>query len=470
MDTTTIINIERVFNLQLASKTRIGMSSYKERIKKLKALQVAVQEKYRSGLQEAIYADFKKPKLETDLTEIYNVVGEIKHAIKHLKKWMAAEQVATPLSLLGSSSWVKYDSKGICLLISPWNYPINLTLGPLVSAIAAGNTVIIKPSELTAHTSNVLKKLISDVFSEDEVVLFTGGVSIAQALLKLPFNHIFFTGAPSIGKIVMKAAAEHLTSVTLELGGKSPVIIDETANIKKAVKRIAWSKFLNAGQTCIAPDYVLIHHSKKEAFIEELKQVLNLFYTKDVSLSKSYCTIVNDKHYKRLLSYLDDAKAKKATVVIGGDTNDSTNYIAPTIVTNLSDDSLLMNEEIFGPILPIKTYNNLQETITYVNTKEQPLALYVFSKSKKNIDLVVSQTRAGGSCINNCVLHFSNYNLPFGGVNTSGIGRSHGFYGFKAFSNERAFYKQHLPSISELLFPPYTSFKEKLTRLTIKWF
>lgn len=459
-----------LFDQQKANQFQVGNTTYKQRIKKLNALKEAVEITYRDQIREALYADLKKPFTETDLTEIYPVVGEIKHVKRHLKSWMKDQKVTTPLSLLGSSSWYKNEPKGVCLIISPWNFPLNLTFGPLVSAIAAGNTIIIKPSEMTPNISKVMSTIVKELFDENEAALLEGAVEVSQELLKLPFNHIFFTGSPMVGKIVMKSAAEHLTSVTLELGGKSPTIIDETANLKTAANRIAWGKFLNNGQVCVAPDYILLKESVKEDFLNALKEQIQEFYTEDASTSDSYGRIVNNKHFKRLESHIEDAKQHNATIEMGGATNSEKNYIAPTIISNLPEEASLLKEEIFGPILPIKTYGNIEEAIAYINSKEKPLALYIYSRSNKNIKNIINSTRAGSTCINNNIVQYTNHNLPFGGSNNSGIGKTHGVFGFQEFSNQRSILKQHLKGSIEFLFPPYTEIKQKLANLTIKWF
>jgi aldehyde dehydrogenase (NAD+) len=459
-----------LFEKQKANQFNIGNTTYKERIKKLNKLKQALEFTYKQELRDAMYADFKKPHLETDLTEIYLAIKEIKHAKRHLKSWTKKQKVETPITLLGTSSWFTYEPKGVCLIISPWNYPILLTFGPLVSAIAAGNTVILKPSEMTPNTSLVLSKMIKDLFPENEVALVQGEVEVSKELLNLPFNHIFFTGSTAVGKIVMKAASKHLTSVTLELGGKSPTIIDETANIKNSIKNIVWGKHLNNGQICITPDYVLIHESKKEAFVSAYKEMVLQYYSEDASNSPSYSRIVNENHFKRLVGYLDDAKEKGATIELGGNYDTTSNYIEPTLITNVPDNALLMNEEIFGPILPIKTYTSLDEAIDFVNSKEKPLSLYIYSKSKKAINTIIKNTRAGGTCINTNELHFSNQHLPFGGSNHSGIGKAHGFYSFQEFSNMRAVLRRYTVGPLHLLFPPYNNFKQKIVDLAIKWF
>jgi len=459
-----------LFSKQRQNQFAIGNTNYKQRIKKLDLLQRAIETTYRDQIKEALQKDLGKPVVETELTEIYAIVGDIKHAKKYLKQWMRNESVLTPISMLGSSSYIKYESKGVCLILSPWNFPFNLTFGPLVSAIAAGNTAIIKPSEMTPNSSELMSKIIMDVFNEEEVALVQGEVDVSTELLKLPFNHIFFTGSPNVGKIVMSAAAKNLASVTLELGGKSPTIVDKTANINKAAKKIMWGKCLNSGQICVSPDYVLIDESVKSEFIDSCKKWLHVFYNENPKASDSYGRIVTDKHFERLSSYLENAKTLNAKFEVGGQTDTATRYIEPTIISDLKPEAKLLNEEIFGPILPIVIYESLDMAIAYINSKPRPLALYIYSKSKANTNKILNNTRAGGTCINNSVLHYANHNLPFGGINNSGIGKSHGFYGFQAFSNERAVMKQYTFGVTELLFPPYTGFKEKLARFTIKWF
>lgn len=457
-----------IFEAQRKNQFIAGNTGYKERIKKLKALKKALEDDFKQDIRDALYKDFKKPHLETDLTEIYPIIDEIKFVTNNLKSWMSRQKVDTPIALLGSSSWIHNEPKGVCLIISPWNFPINLTFGPLVSAIAAGNTVILKPSEMTPNTSEVMAKIVSSVFNENEVTLIQGEVETSTELLKLPFNHIFFTGSPQVGKIVMEAASKNLSSVTLELGGKSPVIIDETANIDKSVERIIFGKFVNAGQTCIAPDYLFLHENVMDKFIEQFKKKLTESYGNAPSESNAYSRIVNQKHYDRLSSYLKDALDDK--IIHGGKTSGTDNFIEPTLVINPDEDSELMQNEIFGPILPIKIYSQIDSVIKYINQNEKPLALYIFSKKKKTINHILENTRAGGTCINQVLLQYLNHNLPFGGSNNSGIGKSHGYFGFLEFTNQRSVLKQHTFGATDLLSAPYTSFKQKLVDLTLKWF
>jgi aldehyde dehydrogenase (NAD+) len=462
--------IERIFKLQQAHQFTVAKTSARERTEKLKHLHKALLAR-KQDLRDSMYADFRKHGSEVDLTEIYPVTSEIKHAVRHLSKWLRPRRVKTPLSLLGSRSYIHYEPKGVVLIIAPWNFPVTLTFGPLVAAIAAGNCVMIKPSEHTPHTSAVMKSIIDDIFDENEVAMVEGGLATSHAVLAQPFNHIFFTGAPSIGKVVMEAASKHLTSVTLELGGKSPTIVDETANVSIAAKRIASAKFMNNGQICVAPDYLFVHESKKDELLDKLRENIESFYGEDAQKSDSYARIVNDRHFQRISSYIDDAKEKGATVAYGGRTEGGAHYIEPTVLTDVDPSSAVMTEEIFGPLLPVYTFKSLAEPIAMINSKEKPLALYIYSKSNQNIECIIQNTRAGGTAINHSAVHFFNNNLPFGGSNNSGIGKGHGFFGFEAFSNARGVFKQILPiSAIELMTAPYTKLKQTLIDLCIKFF
>jgi aldehyde dehydrogenase (NAD+) len=367
--------------------------------------------------------------------------------------------------MIGSSSKVYFEPKGVTLIISPWNYPFQLAIDPLLYAIAGGNTAIVKPSEMTPNTSALIKKLVNEVFDEKEVAVLEGDATIAQVLLKQPFDHIFFTGSPMLGKVIMEAAAKHLTSVTLELGGKSPTIVDETTNIKDAAQKIIWGKFMNCGQTCIAPDYLLVHESVKDALVEEMKENIKKLYGQDntttIEESPDYTRVVNQRHFSRIKGLLEDAVEKGAKVLDGGEMNADDNFIAPTLITEVDDNMAVMSEEIFGPILPIISFKSLKEATDYVNTKPKPLALYCFSKDKKNQEFVIKNTSAGGTAINETLAHISNPDLPFGGVNNSGIGKTHGYYGFLAFSNERAVLNQRIGwTTLKMLYPPYTDKKK----------
>ena len=459
-----------VFNTLKANQFRIGNTTYKERIKKLVKLKKSLEFSYKTSIREALYNDFRKPYLETDLTEIYPIIDEINFAKRNLKSWLKKQRVDTPITLLGSSSWIKHEPKGVCLIMAPWNYPVSLTLGPLVSTIAAGNTVVLKPSEMTPNASRIMAKLIKDIFKDDEVVLIEGDAETAQELLKLPFNHIFFTGSPVVGKLVMKAASEHLASVTLELGGKSPAVIDDTAHLDKAIKKIVFGKFLNAGQTCITLDYLLVDEKIKGDVVALFSKYVRAFYSENAETSTSFCRIVNQKHFERLKTHLEDAVSKNAVIEVGGSNNTESCFMEPTLISGLPEDASLLQEEIFGPILPLVTYKTMEEAVAYINSKEKPLALYIFSKSKKRVDFILNNTRAGSTAINHNMVQFLNPNLPFGGSNNSGIGKSHGFFGFLEFSNQRSVLKQHTLGAVDLIYPPYNKLKQKIIDLAIKWF
>jgi aldehyde dehydrogenase (NAD+) len=428
----------------------------------------------RERISEAVGKDFRKPTTESDISELYPVLTEIRHAIANLDDWAKPQKIDTPLTYLGTRSEVRFESKGVCLIIAPWNFPFNLCFGPLISCLAAGNTAIIKPSELTPNTSKLIAALVSEFFDEDLVAVVEGAQEVSSFLLTLPFDHIFFTGSPNVGRVVMKAAAENLTSVTLELGGKSPVIIDASANIADAAKRIAFGKFLNNGQTCIAPDYVLIEESIQTKFVEVLKsETLKLFGNEGTisESSPSYARIVNQRHFDRLDKLLQDSIEKGAKSEMSGPVNRSTNFIHPVILTNVSSDSLVLQEEIFGPILPIVPFQTVDQVTYIINNKTKPLALYIFSNRKKFREQVLAETSAGSVGINECIMQFTHPNLPFGGVNTSGIGKSHGRYGFLSFSNEKPVLRQKSGfSIPYLLHPPYEGFRKKLIDLMLKWF
>ncbi|MDE0853136.1 MAG: aldehyde dehydrogenase family protein [Nevskia sp.] len=461
--------IQRVFERQRLAALRLRSSTFEERKAKINKLKDAViahtEDFYKAG-----YADFKKPPAEVDITEILSVVLEAKETVRHLRKWMKPARVMPTRATLGLKGWVQYQPKGRCLIISPWNYPVNLTFGPLVSASAAGNTAILKPSEMTPNLSAVMVKIVRDVFPEDEVAIFEGDVAVSTALLALPFDHIFFTGAPSIGKVVMAAAAKHLTSVTLELGGKSPTIIDASANLKEAARNLMWSKYTNNGQTCIAPDHLYVHASVKDEFVRLCRETLSTAYGADAAAQKAspfLARVVNQRHTGRIKALLDDAKARGARALTGGDVDEQNCYIAPTLLDNIPDDAKIMQEEIFGPLLPVLSYTDLDDVIRRINADPKPLALYVWSKTEANIQKVMQQTSSGGACINNSVVQFLHGNLPFGGVNNSGIGSGHGHYGFKAFSHERAVVRTQISS-NWMFYPPYTNFTQKIAKFLLK--
>jgi aldehyde dehydrogenase (NAD+) len=461
--------IHEVFQLQQAHKVVVGRSTVAERKRKLQLLIDALSTTYRKEIHEALYRDFGKPATEADLTEVFAVVSEIKHIKRSLHSWMRDKSVSTPLPLLGSSSWVRQEPKGVTLIISPWNFPVLLTFGPLASAIAAGNTAILKPSEVTPHTSALMARMVIELFEPQEVVLFEGTADVSTELLKLPFDHIFFTGSPAVGKVVMRAAAENLTSITLELGGKSPTIVDETADIKTAASRIAWAKMLNAGQICIAPDYVLVHEAVKDAFVAQLTIEIQKLYGAQPEKSGEYTQMSTERHHARVATMLTDSVSQGAKITCGGTIEPKSRMIAPTVVVDAPLDSPLMQHEIFGPVLPVVGFKTLEEACAFIQSKEKPLALYLFSTKRKNQRYILENTRAGGTCINHCAIHFFNSYLPFGGVRFSGQGKGHGLAGFQEFSNARAVFKQHIMSITDLIRAPYAGWKQVVLNLAIRW-
>jgi aldehyde dehydrogenase (NAD+) len=461
-------HIHQTFAAQLDTSIRLRQSTTADRLAKIKKLKEAVLA-HSDDIIAAGFADFGKPATEVELTEILPIVAEANDAIRKLSGWMKPKKVWPSRMMFGTFGYTQYEPKGRVLIISPWNYPVNLTLGPLVSAIAAGNTAIIKTSEMTPHLSAIISVIIRETFDETEVALFEGDASVAQALLALPFDHIFFTGSPAVGKVVMTAAAKNLTSVTLELGGKSPTIIDESADLELAAKNTLWAKFTNNGQTCIAPDHVYVHASVKDAFVKHCVDALDSIYGHDNKKidSPDLARIVNPRHVARIKGLLDDATSRGARVISGGQYDESKRFIAPTLLDGIPEDAEIMREEIFGPLLPIISFTNLDSVIARINADPKPLALYVWSRNKDNIKKVMQQTTSGGACINHSVVQFLHGNLPFGGVNNSGIGSGHGHYGFMAFSHERGVVRSWI-ILAKMFYPPYTNFTRKLIAIFIK--
>lgn len=461
--------IRLVFDKQRQYAPQMALTTATERIERLNRIEnwVLNQEE---AIFKALYDDFRKPPAEVLLGDLGILMHEIKYVRKHLRQWMRPQRVATPLPLIGTRSHVHHEPKGNVLIIAPWNYPFGLVLKPLVSAIAAGNVAILKPSEMTPHTTALIQRMIRELFPLEEVALFDGGAEVSRALLDLPFNHIFFTGSPAIGKVVMAAAARHLASVTLELGGKSPVLIDDTVNPKTAAQQVAWAKCFNNGQTCIAPDYVLIHESKKEAFLTAYQDAIKAMYSPDgkpVQESASYNRIVNQRHFQRVTGLISDAVTQGARIRIGGKTDAADRFLEPTVLDNLTDDMAIMHEEIFGPVLPVLAYTTLDEALLRIRSREKPLALYIQSRSQRNIDYIMARTTAGDTVINDLMSQIAQTSLPFGGVNNSGIGKSNGIYGFQEFSNLRGVVRREYGT-SSFVFPPYTGFVQKLISFLVK--
>lgn len=463
-----IDKINLLFQAQASTALQLRQSTAKQRIEKIKRLKTAVLA-HRAEIIQAGFEDFSKPATEVELTEILPIIAEANEAIRHLNTWMKKQRVWPSRMMLGTRGYIQFEPKGRCLIISPWNYPFNLTFGPLISAIAAGNTAMIKPSEITPHASALMEKIVQQCFHEDEVALFQGQVEISQSLLALPFDHIFFTGSPNVGKVVMAAAAKHLSSVTLELGGKSPTIIDESADLRLAAQTTLWAKFTNNGQTCIAPDHIYVHQKVKTAFLEECQKILVASYgqEQDQMNSPDLARVCNSRHLDRLEFLLDDAIQRGATVISGGQVKPELRYIAPTLLDNIPDDAAIMQEEIFGPLLPIIPFESIDEVIKRINAAPKPLALYIWGRDSNNIDKVMQQTSSGGACINHAVVQFIHGNLPFGGVNNSGMGNSHGYYGFMAFSHSRAVVR-NVVMLAKIFFPPYRGFTRKLINFFMK--
>ena len=453
--------IKRIFNLQSKASNVLSLrnSSYKERVEKIKSIRTFISnENNHKKIANALYKDLKKSNEEVISTEITPTLLNIKQVLKNLKQWMKDEHVPSPLTMVGTSSYIKYESKGNILLISPWNYPIFLSLYPLIYAIASGNSVILKPSEISSHSSKVIKNIIQTLFKENEVAVIEGSVEESTELLKLPFNHIHFTGSPRVGKIVMEAAAKNLSGITLELGGKSPVIVDGTGNIKNIAQKIAWAKTLNCGQTCIAPDFILLKKENLQDFITHFKNSVAKFYNtnnQEIEKSSDYGRIVDDINFKRIETILKDAVKKGAKIETGGQINSKEKFMSPTLLSNVTQDMLVMQEEIFGPILPIITFENNSDIIELFQKMPSPLAIYIMSSNKKNIKYFMDNTVSGGVCINELMLTVVNPNLPFGGVDNSGIGKSGGKHSFNDFSNEKGVVKKNFGNFLKLVYPPF---------------
>ena len=428
------------------------------RIEQLKLLQQAILDN-EAAITKALNADLNKPELESYVTEIGSCLEEIKYALKHIRSWVKPKKVRTPLPYLPASSKVYSEPLGVVLIIGAWNYPLQLVISPLIGAIAAGNCAIIKPSEIAVNTSTLLAEIIPKYFDSSFISVVEGGKEVTEQLLEEKFDHIFFTGSTQVGKIIMSAAAKQLTPVTLELGGKSPCIVDGNTHLEYTARRIVWGKFLNAGQTCVAPDYLLVDRKIKKDLLEHLKQIIQEFYGATPETSPDYARIINQHHFQRLCELL-----KTGEIVVGGDTNPSNYYIAPTVMDGVSPEEGVMQEEIFGPILPVIEYTNLSEAIAFVNAKPKPLALYFFSNNKQHQNQVLQETASGGACINDTIVQIAFPGLPFGGVGDSGIGRYHGKTSFETFSHQRSVLNKSFWVDVKLRYAPY---KGKLKFL--KW-
>lgn len=436
----------KIFNALKEKALAQRAESTSARIERLVKLQRWIKDN-ESQIEDAIYQDFKKPKFETQVTEILLVQSELKYFIQKLPRWMKERKVSTPIGLAGHISRIRYENKGVVLIISPWNYPFQLTVMPLIAAIAAGNTVIIKPSELTSNVSNLLERMCKECFSENEVLLEMGEKEKTNELLAYPVDHVFFTGSTPVGKIIAKSCAERLIPYTLELGGKSPTIIDNTINVKEAVKKIFWGKFANRGQACVAPDVLIIHQAIKSQFMTEYQKYSDQF--KDEHPTE----IINENHANRLKGMADIDFATTHTLLVEAE-------VAP---------EKLKMEEIFGPIALVYTYETLQDIEKIYNISPNPLALYIFSDDKNFVETILNKFPSGGVGINTLIVHLANHNLPFGGIGTSGQGRYHGYFGFLELSHQRAILEKNLPNSSlDLIYPPYSAAKSTFIQILKK--
>lgn len=417
-------------------------------------------EQEEDAIMAALKSDLNKASFESYMTEIGIVKEEIRYTQKHLRRWAKVRRVHTPLTQFPSRSFVYPEPYGVVLIMSPWNYPFQLTIAPLVGAICAGNCAVVKPSAYSPATSMVIQKMIRDLFDPSYVSVVVGGRAENEGLLNEHFDYIFFTGSMAVGKIVMEKAAKHLTPVSLELGGKSPCIVDETANISLAAKRIIWGKFLNAGQTCVAPDYVLVHRSVRDKLIKQMKKQVTKLYGKEPCYNNDFPKIINEKHFKRLQELWVGEH-----IVTGGVVREETRQIAPTILSDVTWGSKVMEEEIFGPILPIVTYDSLVEVVRDINARPKPLALYFFTKSVSNEAYVMKHISYGGGCINDVIIHLATSEMPFGGVGASGMGGYHGKASFDTFTHEKSIVKKSNLLDIPLRYPPYKNHLDLLKKI-----
>jgi len=442
----------------LANETK-SVSFRKSILKKLKAELISREQ----DIIECLYKDFKKPLFEAVVTETEIVIAELNHTIKNIDSWAKPKRVRASMLNFPSTDYIYSEPYGVTLIISPWNYPYQLALAPVIAAIAAGNTVVIKPSELTPNTSAIIAAIVKAVFKPEHVSVVEGGVPVATELLEQRWDYIFFTGSVPVGKIVAKAAAPNLTPVTLELGGKNPCIVDETANIKLSAKRIVWGKFLNAGQTCIAPDYILVHESVKQKFYDAVQSEIALAYSENPEESKDYARIINSRNFERLTKMLSNENC-----VIGGNSNAEQQYISPTVIDEPELNSEVMKDEIFGPILPVISYQNDSKLESIIQNYEKPLSFYVFSTNSKKAKQLIQQFSFGGGAINDTIIHFANNRLPFGGVGSSGLGSYHGESSFSTFSHKKGIVKKGNWLDLPMRYAPYDG-KLKLAKSALKW-
>jgi len=469
---TTQNDIDRIFDLQKAYAATQKKTSAKTRAAKLKKIVTYLQQ-HANLLEDAMFKDMRRSPLDTTM-ELLMVKTEGDFLAKNLKKWMRPQKVATNMMAKSTKPYIIHEPKGVVLIIAPWNAPIACTLVPMMGALAAGNTVIIKPSEISPYSSAAIRDMLQSLFSENEVAIVEGDAQVATHLLSLPFDHIYFTGSPYLGKIVMSAAAKHLTPVTLELGGKSPTIVDETANLEDAAYKIGWGSCANSGQACVSPDYVLVQESVAKEFVQHLSTATTNMYNADgkgFEHSPSLCRIISLRHFNRLKSLLEDAIEKGANIALGGQLNEEDLYISPTILTNVHPDMAIMQEEVFGPILPVMTYVNANDAVQHIASLPKPLAMYIYSSKQAQIDYFIENTSAGSTVVNNNMIQAGvNPYLPFGGVQNSGMGRSVGKASFSSFSNPRSvvYQKTGWQDFSRMSFPPQSAMFKRMINYLFK--
>jgi aldehyde dehydrogenase (NAD+) len=442
MDFADSVHHQRAFFQAVATRS---LDFRREQLRKFSA----ALERHESHLLAALQADLRKSSFQGYTSELGLLQAEIRHALKNLSRWVAPMRCRTPWFVAPARGWVQAEPFGVALILGPWNYPVQLMLVPLVSAIAAGNCAVLKPSELAPRTAEAIATLVRETFAENFISIFNGGVDVAEALLRERFDKIFFTGSTRVGHAVMAAAAKHLTPVTLELGGKCPAIVCADAAIEQAAKRIAWGKFMNAGQTCVAPDFVLVQREVRAAFVVALKKSLRDFYGEDASKSADYGRIVNARHFARLVNYLCDSK-----IIHGGEQNAKDLFLGPTILADASPESPVMQEEIFGPILPVLEFDDLDDALARLRDRPTPLAFYLFTSNRATEARVLAETRSGGVCVNDVVSHMIGTGLPFGGLDESGMGSYHGRAGFDTFSHQRAVLRRATWLDTPFRYPP----------------
>ncbi|MCT4642013.1 MAG: aldehyde dehydrogenase family protein [Bacteriovoracaceae bacterium] len=448
------MNIPELFSLQLKNKFPQKNKSVGYRVDKLLKVRELLT-KYDEDICEALNKDLGKAFSETRLTEILPTIGMINYACKKLHKWSKDKYFSTPVVFKGASSYIRYEAKGNVLVISPWNYPFQLALYPVLSSFMAANTTILKPSEFTPYTNTILEKIITEVFDQDEVAVVHGGIQESNELLDHPFDHVFFTGSTEVGKIIMNKASNHLASVGLELGGKSPVFIDENVNLKEVMKKISWGKLVNAGQTCVAPDYVITTSKNIAGVVSGFKEYVQNAYGKNPVQSEDYCHIITNRHALRLKELVDDAVSKGAKVECGGQIVGE-RVFEPTVLTGVTKEMKVMQEEIFGPILPLVEKESIEEAISFINSYDNALCSYVFTKNELVEKKFMNETISGGVTINDVLTNVANAKLPFGGAGKSGIGRYHGHEGFLEFSNMRSVMNKKMDLGTSYFYPPYT--------------